>query len=123
MKVNPTQSYITCEFESVDLAELSIGRLVKGTGGIRSVTMRRRQQRPQQQYSVIPAVVPAIDNSAVYPMAADPYGMFAVLKDPDRVLEPELTRSVTAEFRCNRKNARSIAAQLTSLGATHIRIH
>lgn len=123
MNFNPAQSYITCEFESVDLADLSIGRLIKETGGIRSVTMRRRQQHPQQQYPILPAVNPVTDSSPAYLMAANPYGMFAALREPDQPLEPEQTRSVTVEFRCNRKNARSIAAQLTSLGATHIRIH
>lgn len=121
--MNPSQAYITCEFESVDLADLSIGRLVKETGGIRGITMRRRQINCPHPVPVLPAINPITDSSSAYLMAANPRSLFSAFQEPETISEPEQIRSVTAEIQCNRKNARSVAARLTSLGAAHIRIH
>ncbi len=123
MNINPAQSYITCEFESIDQADLGIGRLIKETGGIRGVTMRRRQQNRPHSAPILPAVDPVTDSSPAYLMAANPHSLFSILQESGEQVEPEQIRSVAAEVRCNRKNARDVASRLTSLGATHIHIH
>jgi len=113
---------ITCEFESIDQADLSIGRLTKETGGVRGITVHRRQYPVERHSNILPAVNPVTDSSPAYLMAANPRSLFTALQEPESPTEPEQIRSVTAEITCNRKNARDVAARLTSLGATHIHI-
>ncbi len=113
---------ITCEFESIDQADLSIGRLTKETGGVRGITVRRRQIPVDHHKKILTAVNPVTDNSSAYLMAASSPSLFSVLQEPENRTEPEEIQSVTAEITCNRKNARDVASRLTSLGATHIHI-
>lgn len=113
---------ITCEFESIDQADLSIGRLTKETGGVRGITVHRRQIPVEHRNIIMPAVSPVTDSSSTYPMTVNPRSLFSALQEPTYQAEPEQIRSVTAEITCNRKNARDVAARLTSLGATHIHI-
>ena len=119
---------ITCEFESIDMADIGIGRLIKTTGGVRSIHVRRcipPKHAPDLVHnpSVLPAVYPVVDTSPAYLYSAAP-GVFLASneKDPRDSIEPRQIRSVTAEIICNRKNVRDVAGKLTSLGASHIRI-
>lgn len=113
---------ITCEFESIDQADLSIGRLTKETGGVRGITVHRRQTPVGQHKKILAAINPIMDSSPAYYMATNSPSFFSVLQEPESRTEPEQIRSVTAEITCNRKNARDVASRLTSLGATHIHI-
>lgn len=129
--MNPqnTLSSITCEFETIDMADLGIGRLLKSTGGVRSIHVRRCG--PPAHYSdpaakdtvLFPPVLPAVsDFSSGYAATANPSALLYALHEPKDSIEPRRIRSVTAEIICNRKNVRDIAGRLTSLGATHIHI-
>ncbi len=122
MNVGLGLANITCEFESIDQADLSIGRLTKETGGVRGITVRRRQIPVGSHKRILAAVNPETDNSPAYLMAANSPSLFSVLQEPESRTEPEEIRSVTAEITCNRKNAKDVASRLTSLGATHIHI-
>lgn len=120
---------ITCEFESIDLADLGIGRLLKSTGGVRSIHVRRcapPRHAPdliKDTFDILPpAVYPVADSSSAYMMTANPSALLSALHGPQGEIEPKQIRSVTAEIICNRKNVRDVAGRLTSLGATHIHV-
>lgn len=124
MNSNASLACITCEFESIDLADLGIGRLLKTTGGVRSIHVRRcapPRHTPDlaQDSPISPGIYPVMDFSSAYM----PGTFFApALWDSRDEIEPRQIRSVTAEIICNRKNARDVAGRLTSLGASHIHI-
>lgn len=115
---------ITCEFESIDLADLGIGRLLKSTGGVRSIHVRRCAP-PHHTPDLLeePLLSPGIFPIAGFaPMYTTPAAFPAPAEMLPDEIEPRKIRSVTAEIVCNRKNVHDVSARLTGLGAAHIHI-
>lgn len=106
---------ITCEFPSADLADLGIGRLLRSTDCVKNVRVRSSTPPQQVRRSPLFPILFGTENTPVFP--------FSFFGEPQNHPEPQRIQSVTAQFICSEKNARTVAGRLTNLGAVHIRIH
>ena len=113
MNPSPLAS-ITCEFESIDLADLAVSRLLHATENTENIQIHRcrpPKHAPDlnRKQSIPPIFFPGTENFFFRPAK-------------HTVTELHQIRSITTEIRCSQEHVREIAGKLTSLGAAHIRI-
>lgn len=113
MSPSPLAS-ITCEFESIDFADLAVSRLFRAMNDTEVIQIHR---------CTPPKHAPDLNRKAaarpVFFPGAEYFFFCPAKQDPT---EPQRIRSVTTEIRCRQDHAREIAGKLTSLGASHIHI-
>ena len=106
---------ITCEFESIDLADLAVSRLHRLLDSSEIVQLHPR---------MLPKHVPDLNRKKPFlPIFFPGTELLFFRSEKNDTTEPQRIRSITADIRCRRSLAREISGKLTSLGASHIRIH
>lgn len=120
---------IICEFDSQDLADLSLGRLRRQCRGIDNIVIRQRtsHKREKQTEFYVPLFLNNMSYNAHF--EADPlfpeYGAGATdMETANSVGDPEpyRIRSVVAEFDCPDSECEMVTGKLVSLGATQIKV-
>lgn len=116
--MNPSSPVsITCEFESIDHADMAFLHLLRTAEDTETVRIQRCI--PSKHVSGTKQKMP-------FPYMFFPDAAFLPTfwfdRHPDQTIEPHRIRSVTTRICCRQNHAHEIAAKLVSLGASHIRI-
>lgn len=123
---------LTCEFESIEFAELAVGELQQWRDSIYGVALSCRNNPGEDHFSqvVYPLAAAGADvNNGLGTGSVSTENGNAVsyipiidtqVSDDGAIPEPYVERSCRLKVTCASQSVRSIAAKLRSLGAIHI---